>query len=50
MSKASNHLHFEVNETQNKPQGYNKHDQKDVYAWTHNPLKVFWELKREGRI
>jgi murein DD-endopeptidase MepM/ murein hydrolase activator NlpD len=50
MSSASNHLHFQVNETQNRPTGYNSKDKNKVYQWTLNPLKVFWELKREGRI
>ena len=50
MSNASNHLHFQVNETQNRPVGYNSQDQNQVYQWTLNPLKVFWELKREGSI
>ncbi|MDF0555912.1 S8 family serine peptidase [Kamptonema sp. UHCC 0994] len=44
--KYSNHLHFQVNETQQKPSDYNQKDPASVYEWTINPLKAFWELKR----
>ncbi|MCL2928623.1 MAG: M23 family metallopeptidase, partial [Trichodesmium sp. MAG_R01] len=49
-SNPSHHLHFSVTNTLNRPNGYDKNKQKDVYEWTHNPLKVFWQLKREGLI
>ncbi|MEG5140730.1 M23 family metallopeptidase [Microcoleus sp. A6-C6] len=52
----SNHLHFQVNksaktdEAGNKSGVYDIHSKTDVYNSTYNPLKVFWELKREGRV
>jgi Subtilase family/Peptidase family M23/LGFP repeat len=52
----SNHLHFQVNksaktdECGNTSGVYNIHNKTDVYNSTYNPLKVFWELKREGRV
>jgi murein DD-endopeptidase MepM/ murein hydrolase activator NlpD len=50
MSAASNHLHFQVNRTSTRPPGYDKYDQDSVYSWTLNPLKVFWQLRREGKV
>ena len=46
----SDHLHFRVTETLDTPNEYNQNTQEDVYEWTHNPLKDFWQLKREGLI
>ncbi|MBD3560074.1 S8 family serine peptidase, partial [Planktothrix sp. FACHB-1355] len=48
MSSASNHLHFQVNRSKSQPTGYNRWNQADVYGWTLNPLKVFWELRNNG--
>jgi Peptidase family M23/FG-GAP-like repeat len=50
MTPSSNHLHFQVNKTSSRPSGYTAHNQASVYNWTLNPLKVFWQLRREGRV
>ncbi|MCT7969204.1 S8 family serine peptidase [Laspinema sp. D1] len=46
----SNHLHYQVNESNITDEygAYNIHDDEEVYQYTENPLKAFWELMWYG--
>lgn len=57
VAALSHHLHFQVNKTAKTDEGggnpsppaYNIHSQSDVANWTLNPLKVFFDLKWQGK-